>query len=87
MSLKITDKLIESSVTQHKAEDWGTGWYVTWIDGPPVDRNAAITAMTIAELVESGAAEGSKDWPIVRDFARELGMTAQEAAAKILGRR
>lgn len=88
MSLTIHQHLMTSSVTSHVAAgDDADGWGVSWAPGQRLDRNQAVSAMTIAELVESGAAEGSKDWPLVRSFAGELGMTAQEAAAKVLGRR
>lgn len=86
MTLTIIESCIFSDMTDHQAakvtrEDV---WSCTWLPGRRLSYNEAITAVTLAEFVDSGWAEGSKNWPIVRDFARELGMTAQEAAGKVL---
>lgn len=82
MTLSITDSLIESDLTQHKAENWGVGWYVTWLDGPPMDRNTAITAMSLAEIANCW--NTTENFPLAAAWAEELGMAAGEAVQMIL---
>ena len=52
MTLKINDEtLITATDTKHIALATGDGmWRVSWLPGQELDRNAALTAMTIAEL-------------------------------------
>lgn len=85
MSLTVHKHLMTSTVTSHVASgDDADGWGVSWAPGRRLDRNQAVSAMTVAELVESGASEGTRDWSVVRSLAAELGMTATQAAAMIL---
>lgn len=78
MTLTITDTEMTSTATAHRAWRTDKGWRVTWRTGAVWDRNQAITAMSIAEHVDlSGFHE---DDPQIHDWARELGMTASDAA-------
>lgn len=50
MALTIAESYIESDVTRHTAMQGPRGWSVSWLhDG--LDKNAAITAMTLTEVV------------------------------------
>ena len=83
MSLRITDTGITSGVTGHTAHrNTGGMWVVSWLPSPrlPLDRNAAITALTLAELVAAGVCNSAhKQWLHVQNFAAELGLTADNA--------
>lgn len=84
MSLRITDQAITSTVTGHTARRGDGGqWVVSWLPAPalPLDRNAAITAMTLAEFVAAGAGNPAhRHWPHVRNWAAELGLSGEVAA-------
>lgn len=86
MTLSITDSVMTSTATDHQAAKVTREgvWSCTWCPGLQLDRNQAVSAVTLAEFIESGTAEGSKHWPLVRSLAGELGMTAQEAVAKVI---
>lgn len=85
MTLTIGEHLMTSTVTRHVAAgDDSDGWGVSWLPGKRLDRNQAVSAVTLAEFIESGTAEGSKDWPLVRALAGELGLNAQEAVGFVL---
>jgi hypothetical protein len=87
MTLTITDFLMTSDATDHVAAGNAEGWGVSWWPGKRLDRNQAVTAMTLAELV-------GDDWKpeymetaagvLARTFAGELGLTAQVAVAMVL---
>lgn len=83
MILRITDTRMTSSVTGHTARrKTGGMWVVSWLPSPqlPLDRDAAITALTLAELVAAGACTSKhRDWPVLCDLAAELGLTADDA--------
>lgn len=83
MSLRIGDALMTSSVTGHTARRCVGGmWIVSWLPAPrlPLDRNAAITALTLAELVAAGVCNAQHpQWPHVQTFAAELGLSADNA--------
>jgi hypothetical protein len=53
------------------------------LDTPPgLDRNTAITAMTLAEAAAgTGLHEGHRLWPHIQGWAAELGLTGPEAVA------
>ena len=56
------------------------GWEVSWLPGRLVDRNTAITAMTLADTaVEHDLHDGHPLWPHIESWAAELGLTAPEA--------
>lgn len=90
MATTITDNLITSDTTTHRAcrdalePAW---WWVTWLPtGQVCDRNQAITAITIAEAVAAGVKPGHQDWPLLRDLAAELGLSGKQAL-KLAGAR
>lgn len=85
MALQITEAKMVSSETRHWADKTDRGWSVTWLPGRFLDRNEAITAMTIAEIVSAPDFPGvgrHVDDPVrlqLRDFAFELGLTISDA--------
>lgn len=91
MTLHITDDAITSDETRHTARllPLGRGaWEVSWLPGRLLDRNAAITAMTLAELVteavEGGGIDSTDDrWTIIDAFAAELGIAGPDALVRI----
>jgi hypothetical protein len=57
---------------------------VSWLPGQTVDRNTAITAMTLADTTaEQDPREGHRLWPHIQSWAEELGLTAPDAIARI----
>jgi hypothetical protein len=85
MSLTITDTTMTSDQTAHTARHapGGHGWEVSWLPGQILDRNTAITAMTLADTAaEPDLHEGHRLWPHIRGWAAELGLTAPGAIAK-----
>jgi hypothetical protein len=58
------------------------GWDVSWLPGQTLDRNSAITAMTLADTAEPGLHEGHRLWPHIQSWATELGLTGSEAIAR-----
>lgn len=87
MNLNITDKLIESDDTDHYAEHVGNGgWCVTWLPDRVLDRNQAITAMTIAEEVSRTLQSGSSvaDGGVIASLARELDLLCVDAVQMVM---
>jgi hypothetical protein len=85
MTLTITDTAMTSDrshcTARHSPDR--NGWEVSWLPGQLLDRNTAITAMTLADT----AAEHDLDdrhalLPHVESWAGELGLTAAEAIAR-----
>lgn len=93
MTLSISDCLMESTETRHRATfepdraaDGKGAWVVSWAYMRCFDRNAAVTAMTLAEFVAQGVTGPEhKFWPHMKNFAGELGLTAEEAVHLIEG--
>jgi hypothetical protein len=90
MALTITDKIMRSDQTPHTARlghfEAGDAWRVSWLPQRLMDRNAAITAMTLAELVSEGEGIGLHDdprWPAVDALAAELGLSGSDAVVRI----
>jgi hypothetical protein len=85
VTLTINDTTMTTDQTAHTARhspDRG-GWEVSWLPGQTLDRNSAITAMTLADTTaEPGLHEGHRLWPFVQGWAGELGLTAPVAIAK-----
>ena len=85
MTLKIDDTSMTSDQTAHSARqlpDRG-GWEVSWLPGRLLDRNTAITAMTLADTAsERDMHEGHRLWPHVQGWAEELGLMAPDAIAR-----
>jgi hypothetical protein len=86
MTLKIDDTTMTSDQTAHTARHAPerNGWEVSWLPGQTLDRNTAITAMTLADTAaERDLHEGHRLWPHVQSWAGELGLTAPNAIARI----
>jgi len=83
MALSITDFGMSSDQTPHTARllrfEAGDAWRVSWLPLRLMDRNAAITAMTIAEVAASGVEPGDRLWPHLEGWAAELGLTGPQA--------
>ena len=77
MAVTITDQAMRGTRTPHTAAAAiDGGWSVTWLPGRTLNRNQAITAMTLAEHAGRGAA-----CQHVGTWAGELGLTAAAAIA------
>jgi hypothetical protein len=86
VTLTINDTIMTSDQSAHTARHVPerNGWEVSWLPGQTLDRNSAITAMTLADTTaEPGLAEGHPLWPFVQAWAEELGLTAPDAIARI----
>ena|SRR5438445_6626169 len=91
MATEITDTFMRSDGHEQTARfhedaaaDGCGAWVVSWCPLRLFDRNQAVTAMVLTELVISGVDHpGHKRWPHVRSFARELHMDAGEAVRRI----
>jgi hypothetical protein len=83
MTLTINDTTMTSDQTPHTARQVTGpqhGWEVSWLPGQLLDRNTAITAMTLADLAtEEDLHEGHRLWPHIQSWAEELGLTAPDA--------
>ncbi len=86
MTLTIHDTTVTSDQTAHTARQAPSrnGWQVSWLPGQTLDRNTAITAMTLADTAaETDLHEGHRLWPHIQGWAAELGLTAPEAVAAV----
>jgi hypothetical protein len=86
VTLKIDDTTMTSDRTAHTARHAPdrNGWEVSWLPGQTLDRNTAITAMTLADTAaERDPAEGHRLWPQIQSWAGELGLTAPDAIARV----
>ena len=83
MTVTITDATMTSDQTAHTARLAPGGqhlWEVSWLPGRALDRNSAITAMTLAEIAgEHGLDERHQLWPFIQGWAAELGLTGADA--------
>jgi hypothetical protein len=60
------------------------GWEVSWLPGQLLDRNTAITAMTLADTAaEHDLHDGHPLWPAIESWAEELGLTAPDALSRV----
>ncbi len=85
MTLTITDTTMTSDQSAHTARHapGRNGWDVSWLPGQTLDRNTAITAMTLADTsAEPGLRDGHRLWPHIQSWAQELGLTAPDAIAR-----
>jgi hypothetical protein len=85
VTLTITDTTMTSDQSAHTARHAPdrNGWEVSWFPGQIVDRNTAITAMTLADTTaEPDLDEGHRLWPHIQGWAEELGLTAPDAIAR-----
>ena len=82
MTLIINDVTMTSDQTAHTAR-LAPGqhlWEVSWLPGRALDRNSAITAMTLADLTsEPDLNERHHLWPFIQGWAAELGLTGSNA--------
>jgi hypothetical protein len=86
MTLTITDSTMTSDRTSHTARHATdrNGWEVSWLPGQILDRNTAITAMTLADTTaEQDLHEGHRLWPHIQGWAEELNLTAADAIAQV----
>ncbi len=85
MTLTINDTTMTSDQTGHTARHAAerNGWEVSWLPGQILDRNTAITAMTLADTAaEENLHEGHRLWPFIQGWAEEVGLTAPDAIAR-----
>ena len=85
MTLTITDTAMTSDrshcTARHSPDR--NGWEVSWLPGQILDRNTAITAMTLADTAaEHDLHDRHPLLPHVESWAEELGLTAPEAIAR-----
>jgi hypothetical protein len=60
------------------------GWEVSWLPGQILDRNIAITAMTLADIAaEHDLQDGHRLRPHIESWAAELGLTAPHALSRV----
>jgi hypothetical protein len=87
MTLTIYDATMTSDQTAHAAR-LARGsqhlWEVSWLPGRALDRNSAITAMTLADLAgERDLNEQHHLWPFIQGWAAELGLTGSDAMNRV----
>ena len=86
MTVTISDTAMTSDCSHGTARHSPdrNGWEVSWLPGQLLDRNTAITAMTLADTAaEPDLTEGHRLWPHVQSWAAELGLTAPDAITRI----
>ena len=85
MTLTIGDTGMSSDQSGHTARhrpDRG-GWEVSWLPGQVLDRNTAITAMTLADLTAGqNLHDEHRLWPHIQDWAAELGLTGHDVITR-----
>jgi hypothetical protein len=83
--ITITDTHMSSPDTPHTATVTGGGWEVSWLPGRTLDRNQAITAMTIASTVGPNGVPRADDpiWMHLDGWAAELSLTAPGAVVRV----
>ena len=83
MTLTINDAAMTSDQTPHTARQAPGSqhlWEVSWLPGRALDRNSAITAMTLADIAsEHGLDERHQLWPFIQGWAAELSLTGTDA--------
>ncbi len=85
MTLTITGTTMTSDHTAHTARQapGRNYWEVSWLPGQALDRNTAITAMTLADVAaEDDLHQGHRLWPHIQGWAAELGLTGPDAIAR-----
>jgi len=83
--ITITDTHMRSPDTPHTATVTAGGWEVSWLPGRTLDRNQAITAMTIASTIGGSGVPRADDpiWLHLDGWAAELSMTAPGAVVRV----
>ena len=83
MTVTIIDTTMTSDQTAHTAGLTPGSqhlWEVSWLPGRVLDRNSAITAMTLADLTgEADLNEQHHLWPFIQGWAVELSLTGSDA--------
>lgn len=74
----IGDFLMMSDSTPARCIRTPDGWAVSWIPGRWLDRNGAITSITIAEFIAEGVTPGHRLWPHVLSWLAEIGLTVND---------
>ncbi len=91
MSIQIADAEMTSDQTRHRAARRPDGvWVLSWLPDRPLDRDQAVTGMTLAEAVASMQDEGRTAvvdhthqlWPHIDGWASELGLTGPDAVVR-----
>ena len=86
MTLTINNTTMTSDQTAHtarRAHGRQPGWEVSWLPGQLLDRNTAITAMTLADTAaKADLHEGHRLWPHIQSWAAELSLTAPDAITR-----
>ena len=86
MTVTITDTAMtsdRSGCTARHSPD-RNGWEVSWLPGQVLDRNTAITAMTLADTAaEHDLHDRHPLWPHIQSWAEELGLTAPGALSRV----
>jgi hypothetical protein len=87
MALRIDTDRMTSQDTAHFAVPTpdGQGWAVSWLPGQTLDRNQAITAMTVAEVVATELPSTSPWWLFLDVWAAELGLTVHDMVGRAAG--
>jgi hypothetical protein len=82
MTLTIQDDNISGDVTRHTARrvpGHEHTWQVSWLPGRLVDRNTAITAMVLSEVVATDDVNpGHRLWLHIESWSAELGLIAPD---------
>ena len=83
MTVTINDTTMTSDQTEHTARQASGSqhlWEVSWLPGRALDRNSAITAMTLADVTGGhDLDERHHMWPFIESWAAELGLTGPDA--------
>jgi hypothetical protein len=90
MSIRITDDLMESDETGHRAMRVSAPcqpqqWRVSWLPGRVLGRNEAVTAMTLAETLSDGPPATHVGRLLVSAYAVELGLDTAEVLDRLTG--
>lgn len=92
LTLNDTGTLWTSDETHHNAGWWpdaaaddGGVWVVSWLPLRRLDRNQAITAMNLAELVTTGRYLNVHGRALLRAWAEELDLADGDVVAAITG--
>ena len=83
MTLTINDTTMTSDQTAHTGRQTPGRqhiWEVSWLPSRALDRNSAITAMTLADHAgKADLNERRQLWPFIQNRAAELGLTGYDA--------
>jgi hypothetical protein len=86
MSLRIGDATMTSDQSPHIARQvpgHQRGWEVSWLPDQVLDRNTAITAMSLADIAATGDIRpGHRLWPVVESWSAEVGLTGPDAISR-----